>query len=61
MRLWNENDQKQELEFLQSLNCENSWMNKEQQLQYIKKGIHSLPRSLWETKGRKTFGVVVAI
>ena len=37
MRLWNENDQKQELEFLQSLNCENSWMNKEQQLQYQKR------------------------
>ncbi|MEZ4782407.1 MAG: hypothetical protein R2816_12935 [Flavobacteriaceae bacterium] len=37
MRLWNENDQKQELEFLQPLNCENSWMNKEQQLQYQKR------------------------
>ena len=37
MRLCNENDQKQELEFLQSLNCENSWMNKEQQLQYQKR------------------------
>jgi hypothetical protein len=36
MRLWNENDKKRELEFLQSIDCENSWMNKEQQLQYQK-------------------------
>lgn len=37
MRLWNENDQKQELEFLQSIDCENSWMDKGQKLQYQKR------------------------
>lgn len=37
MRLWNENDQKQEMEFFQSIDCENSWMNKEQRLQYQKR------------------------